>query len=70
MLKAIVNNLDLTDREWMRQLFVENRTVFLKWFSSQNNGKNDEVREVFKKKDERLDKLVRSSYEGDLNEYL
>ena len=70
MLKAIVNNLDLTDREWMRQLFVENRTVFLKWFSSQNNGKNDEVREVFKKKDERLDKLVRSSYEGDLNAYL
>ena len=70
MLKAIVNNLDLTDREWMRQLFVENRTVFLKWFSSQNNGKNDEVREVFKKKDERLDKLVRSSYEGDLIEYL
>ena len=70
MLKAIVNNLDLTDREWMRQLFVENRTVFLKWFSSQNNGKNDEVREVFKKKDERLDKLVRSTYEGDLNEYL
>ena len=70
MLKAIVNNLDLTDREWMRQLFVEHRTVFLKWFSSQNNGKNDEVREVFKKKDERLDKLVRSTYEGDLNEYL
>ena len=70
MLKAIVNNLDLTDREWMRQLFVENRTVFLKWFSSQNNGKNDEVREVFKKKDERLDKLVRSSYEGDLIDYL
>ena len=70
MLKAIVNNLDLIDHEWMRQLFVENRTVFLKWFSSQNNGKNDEVREVFKKKDERLDKLVRSTYEGDLNEYL
>ena len=33
-LRGIVINFDMEDWMWVNQLFVENRTIFLKWMNS------------------------------------
>ena len=33
-LRAIVINFDMEDWMWINQLFIENRTIFLKWINS------------------------------------
>ena len=59
LLRSIVINFALSDRDWMQELFVSNRDIWLKWIGSQEKSKQEEVMELFVSKgDNSLDKAI------------
>ena len=56
---------------WVNQLFVENRTIFLKWMNSQDKkDKPEELKQKLEESGHDLVKLIDKNHEGDLMEVI
>ena len=65
MLREIVINFDLPDREWLHLLLVQHRAAFLKWVSSQAKPEfAEDIKAKLASGGEGLEQLLALEFEG------